>query len=243
MTSAPSAASHGARGKVYRHVAAIDAKPLVFLERDFQVQIARRGVSDPGAALPGESQSLAIEDALRYRYVKRARLIGDVPLFIDNGHLQRERALRSVVGVLQAYRHPCMMILARPFGRAGTGSMSRARAEQVAEEIVGVLRARASAELESVADIRARPNFVAIFQPGAEGIECRSLLRVFKYLVSLANILEARFSVRVLVQVGMELACQLAMSGLDFRVRSRSRNAHRGVIVLVFHGLPVSSNH
>ena len=117
--------------------------------------------------------------------------------------------------------------------------MLRARAEQVAEEIVGILRCAAAAAIfETVAGVRARPDFVTILETGAEGIECCPLFRVLENLIGLADFLEARFGVGFLVQVRMELARELAMGGLDLRLGRRSRNAHDGVIVLVFHGFP-----
>ena len=71
----------------------------------------------------------------------------------------------------------------------------------------------------------------------AELIVGGALFRVLEGVVGFGNFLEFGFAVRFLGDVGMILACQLALRFLDGGIIGRSLDAQNAVVVFVFHEL------
>src|SRR2546430_7494735 len=95
--------------------------------------------------------------------------------------------------------------------------------------------ARGAGELEAAAPVRGRPELLAGFPVGAELIVCGALLGVLQHLVRLLHFLEARLRVRLLAHIGVVLARQPPVGGLDPIRAGRPLHAQDLVVVAEFH--------
>src|SRR3569832_1834656 len=126
--------------------------------------------------------------------------------------------------------------------RAPTAAMRAAEAasEQTLEEVaeVGGVAARetAAAELEARIPIGRRTEVLPGLPIAAELIVGRALLRVFQYLVGLADLFKPGLCVLLLAHVGVVFARELAITALDLVLRRIAGHAQDFVIVLVFRG-------
>jgi hypothetical protein len=118
------------------------------------------------------------------------------------------------------------------------------RAEQRLEEVAEVrLAGPRTAELEAGAPIRRWAKILTGTMPLPQLIVGGALLGALEYFVSLADFLEAGFSVLFLADVRMILASELAIGLLDLRLRGIARQTHDLVVVLKLHRpLPIHSN-
>src|SRR3569832_2115692 len=125
--------------------------------------------------------------------------------------------------------------------RAPTAAMRAAEAasEQTLEEVaeVGGVAARetAAAELEARIPIGRRTEVLPGLPIAAELIVGRALLRVFQYLVGLADLFEPGLGVLLLAHVGVVFARELAIAALDLVLRRIAGHAQDFEIVLVIH--------
>ena len=90
-------------------------------------------------------------------------------------------------------------------------------------------------ELKAFVPSRGWPEFLSLLPVGAQLIECGSFLRVFQDGVGLANFLEALFAFRIVGDIWMILAGQLAIRTLDLILRRVPAYAHGCVVVVVVH--------
>src|ERR1700719_852062 len=97
---------------------------------------------------------------------------------------------------------------------------------------------RAAGELEAAAPVRGRPELLAGFPVGAELVVRGALLGVLEHLVGLLHLLEARLRVRLLAHIGVVLARQPPVGGLDLIRGSSSLHAQDLVVVTEFHVRP-----
>ncbi len=80
-------------------------------QRDFQVQISSAPFSEARPPLAGKPQVLPSVHALRNGDIERARLQHGTAARIEHRRLQRNRALRSAIAILQIDHHFGVMIL------------------------------------------------------------------------------------------------------------------------------------
>src|SRR6266446_3031907 len=97
---------------------------------------------------------------------------------------------------------------------------------------------RAAGELEAAAPVRGRPELLAGFPVGAELVVRGALLGVLQHLVCLLHLLEARLRVRLLAHIGVVLARQPPVGGLDLIRGGGSLHAQDLVVVTEFHVRP-----
>src|SRR5260370_41118576 len=132
-----------------------------------------------------------------------------------------------------------MMILAASGMKSAApivGSRPCACAEQRLEEVAVVRIAGArTAELETGAPIRRRAKIFARTRALSQLIVGGALLGTFKYLVGLADFLEAGFGGLFLADVPVIFASELAVGLLDLRLDGVPRHAHDLVVDLKLH--------
>ena len=197
---------------------------------------------------------LAFAHALGDRDVQRAVLDRDVARAVDLGHAERDRALGAVVGVAQVDDDLGVMVLALrvELARAREAAASPAKSARCAppprmrpnrpskkslncaEFGAGIVAA--ARILEARVPVGRRTEVLPLLPVGAELVVGRALLGVLQDLVGLARVLEFRFRARVLVDVGMIGARELAVGALDVVLAGVSLDAEDLVVVLIFHG-------
>src|SRR4029077_13625056 len=99
----------------------------------------------------------------------------------------------------------------------------------------GATGAPRAGELEAAAPVRGRPELLAGFPVGAELVVGGALLGVLQHLVGLLHLLEARLRVRLLAHIGVVLARQPPVGGLDLIRAGGSLHAQDLVVVTEFH--------
>ena len=112
--------------------------------------------------------------------------------------------------------------------------------EQPLEEIAELGRAgmciAAAAELEALVPIGRRAEILPLLPVGAELVVGGALFRILQNLVGLTQFLEFRLGARLLVDIGVKRARQLAIGALDVVLRGVALNAEDLVVVPIFHG-------
>src|SRR3569623_1527047 len=193
-------------------------------------------------ALTRKAYELSFLDALRDAHVQAAFARVHAALHIDLRRPQRDGAARTVKGIFEIDDDLRRVILPlRMKRRAPTAAMRAAEAasEQTLEEVAEVggdaARETAAAELEARIPIGRRTEVLPGLPIAAELIVGRALLRVFQYLVGLADLFEPGLGVLLLAHVGVVFARELAIAALDLVLRRIAGHAQDFVIVLVFH--------
>src|SRR6267378_1152810 len=191
-------------------------------QRDVQVKVARRAAIGPRPALAAEPQLFAVGDAAR-----DARA--------DAASIQLELALGAAPGFLQADVDIDRVVLAAERHVPRAAKAAAAAATECAERLEQVGQVDAA---EALVPIGRRTEVL----PGAvraEAVEGCALFLVLERLVRLGDLLELLLRVRLLRDVGMVLARELAVSLLDILVARAALDAQDLVIVLVLHLLNI----
>src|SRR6267378_1489716 len=199
-------------------------------QRDVQVKVARRAAIGPRPALAAEPQLFAVGDAARDARADAASIQLELALGAARGFLQADVDIDRVV--LAAERH-----VPRPAKPAAAPASECAeRLEQVgqvdAAEVLAGVAAEALVPIGRRTEVLPRP-------VRAEAVEGCALFLVLERLVRLGDLLELLLRVRLLRDVGMVLARELAVSLLDILVARVALDAEDLVIVLVFHSLNI----
>ena len=165
------------------------------------------------------------------------------PVAIGFGRAQRDRAGGAVVGIFQIDHDlgvtvfaPRVKIGARP---AATGkAMSVQRFEEVAEiRCLGALRTIAG-KLEAGVPVRRRAEILPRFPVAAQLVVGGTLFEILEYRIGLAQFLETDLGGKVLADIGMIFAGQLAIRAADLVLGGIACHPHDLVVVLEFHSGP-----
>src|SRR5712691_1429715 len=198
-------------------------------QHDVQVQVARRTAIGPRPALAGEPQLFAVGDAARDARANAASVELELALGAVRGFLQAEVDIDRVV--LAAERH-----VPRAAKAAAAAGECAERLEQVGQ--VDAAEILAGVAAEALVPVGRRAEIL----PGpvrAEAVEGGALFLVLERFVGLGYFLELLLGVRLLRDVGVVLARELAVSLLDVLVARAALDAQDLVIVLVFHSLNI----
>src|SRR2546426_10139213 len=198
-------------------------------QRDVQVKVPRGAAIRPRPPLAAEPQLFAVGDAARDTHA-------------DATSVELELALGAVRGFLQADVDVDRVVLAAE-GHVARAAKAAAAAGECAERLEQVRQVDAAEVLAGVAAEALVPvGRRAEILPGpvrAEAVEGGALLLVPERLVRLGHFLELLLGVRLLRDVGVVLARELAVGLLDVLVARAALDAQDLVIVLVFHSLNI----
>ncbi len=137
-------------GNPHMHIPAADAQPGIAADMDLEIQIPGRAAAATRQALAGKPDQLALRHPSRYLDLQGSRLRHDLASGIQADALQRERALRATVGLLDVDADLGMLVFARPSLRRAR-TLTRARARRMAEQrleklaVIGGGKARVAA--------------------------------------------------------------------------------------------------
>src|SRR5690606_10652835 len=223
-----------------RHRQHVDDVAAVHLELrvrgilDLQVQVPAL------RALPRQPDRLARAHALGHAHLQGLAVDADAHAVAVVDRLQRDRQSRA--GVARGLR------AARPATEAA--GRAAPAPEQFLEEVTeAAARAASGEDLVEVEAFRSAampepagrwPDLVAgAVAARAQLVVGLALGRVAQRLVGLVDLLEALLGVRLLADVGVVLARQPAIGGLDLRLAGTRLDAQDRVVVLELHGSPV----
>src|SRR6267378_4135502 len=199
-------------------------------QHDVQVKVARRTAIGPRSALAGEPQLFTVGDAAGDARADAASIELELALGAARGFLQADVDIDRVV--LAAER--CVPRAAK--AAAAAASECAERLEQVGQ--VDAAEVLAGVAAEALVPVGRRAEIL----PGpvrAQAVEGGALFLVLERLVRLGHFLELLLGVRLLRDVGVVLARELAVGLLDVLVARAALDAQDLVIVLVFHSLNI----
>src|SRR5712691_5935460 len=197
---------------------------------DVQVKVARGAAIGPRPALAAEPQLFAVGDAARDARADAASIQLELALGAARGFLEADIDVNGVV--LAAERHVPRAAKAA----AAAASECAERLEQVGQ--VDAAEVLAGVAAEALVPVGRRTEVL----PGAvraEAVEGGALFLVLERLVRLGDLLELLLGVRLLRDVGMVFARELAVGFLDVLVARAALDAENLVIVLVLHSLNI----
>src|SRR5690606_36074994 len=194
------------------------------------------------AALPGQADRLAGTHALGHPYLQGLAVDADAHAVAAVERLKRHRQARAAVATRL-----------RPTRATGAGAAAAA-SEQFLEEVAEAAAGTTAGE-DLVVVETAGPRAVAKaarwrLHLVAGAVAARAQLvvglapvRVAQRLVRLADGLEALLRVGLLAHVGVVLARQAAIGGLDLGLARAGLDPEDVVVVLELHGLPSPGRH
>ncbi len=213
------------------------------IERDFQIQIARRAAADARSTLAAQSQMLALADTFRNIDVELALLHRGLASGIDNRHAQRNGLACAAKCVLEIDRDPRVMVVALRL-HAGVPALTACRLtedrfEKIAEigRIAEARAATAAGKFETASAGCRWVEILATLVTTADVVIGGPALRIAECLVGLGHLFEAGFGVGLLADIGMIFARQLAVGAFDVVLRRCLVDTEGGVIVLEFHSV------
>src|SRR5690606_9845747 len=198
-------------------IAPVHPVALVRREAHLQVQVARRPSADARPALPGQADVLALDDALGDGDLQGALLAHHPAVLVQPGAAQRDGARGTVIHVRQVDHHARMVVAATH--AAGPGAAARGTAEEAGEELAELLGPQvvegAARELEAGAPVRGRPELLAGASRLADLVVGGAFLGIGQHRIGLVHRAHARLGVRLLADVRVVLARELAVGLLD----------------------------
>src|SRR5690606_9566271 len=222
-------------------IASVSAIERVRLEIDGEVEIAGGRATRSGTTLLLEPDALAGGNAGRNPDVQGLAPATDIAVRIGFRKFERDRTRGATVGILDRNADGGVDVF--PFHPSAGSETAEAAAARLAEQ-----RFEEIAELSGIAEglgtaaerilpvpVRGRLEILPGFPVGAELVVRRTLLRVLQDFVRLFHLLETRFRIRLLADVGMVFACQAPIGTLDVVLRRISLEAQYLVVVLEFH--------
>src|SRR5690625_358793 len=210
--------------------------------RDFSIQSSGPARPHAGATLPSEADALTGFDALGDLDVQCSRLFSHSPVGADHRLLQRNLAGPALDAVFQIDGNRRVVVLALTVNALGAGM--KTAAEQALEEIAktgtaGVCKA-AAAELKARVPARWRLKLLTLARTAPQLIVSGTLFGIFQNPVRLADLFELVFGARVLVDIRVIFARQLAVGTLDFVLSGIALQPQGLVVILKFHNIPLA---
>ena len=197
------------------------------LERDLQIEIARRAAVHSRSALAAKPQPLPVDRAFRDARAQALAVELELALGATRRFFQRDAHRR--LEVLARDRHAAAEAAAAAGGAAEDAHLL----EEVRE--IDVAHVLLAAGAEAVEPVGRRAEILAGTKARAERVVGGALFLVAQRLVGLRDLLELLLGVRLLGDVRVVLAREAPVSLLDLVVARAPLDAEDLVIVLVFH--------
>ncbi len=164
----------------------------------------------------------------------------------DLGRLERNAAGRALVGVVEVdqYARESVVAAGVEFPLAASVEAAPEKAFEKIAEFRGVgVGESAAVKFESLIPVGRRAEILTGLPVGAELVVGRALLRILQHLVGLTDLLEALLGIRLLADVGMELARKLAVRTLNLVLRCVTLYADDVIVIFKLHLAPPRPRH
>ena len=209
-------------------------------ESDLEEKVAALSASNAGCSLSCQPDALSLPDAFRDPDVEGALLHDDLSVRRCLWRAQCNGARGVVESILEVDQDPCMMILAART-ESGMWSSATAGGEAAEERFEKVTEAgivateTCAAELVACIPAGRWMKLLSCFPVGAKLVVGGTLLRILQHFVSFTELLETNLGICLLADIGMILACQLAVGTLDLVLGGVTLDPHNGIVVFEIH--------
>ena len=213
------------------------------LEVHFEIEIAGRAATDPGRALAGQADHLAFAHSLGDAYIEIVLGQYHTAAVVLARRTQGNGPGVAAVGGLQVEQDLGMMIVAPGPESAARAEAAAPRAAHAAKEFgkeIAEVRGlgggkSTAAELEPGVPVRWRPEFLSLPVVAAQLVVGGALLGIGEHRIGLVDLPHSLLGIRLLGDVRMVLARQLAKRLLDLVGAGIPGDAQNLIVVLEFH--------